>query len=405
MNIVLDSMVCNEHRTHLWNGAPWYDEDILSRASTVMRKKGPFKKNPPAQDGYRNPSSYSAELDELALRTTVRGEESLRQRSSYFQGEQAFKLSPWSIMHIEDLKNSNRNPLRTRVLNNLKDEILDVTMVLGEIFETTDMIGDNLVRVARSMDMVRKRKPESFRYLMTGKREKGRRPTEKFLAEVSSDYLEWKYGIMPTIMDIEGASKALDMTNDGSLFDNPPLLVARAQLKETVHKTVDVWLATDWKRLPVPVEVDLESKARIDYHVSGEGLRGLSRFGIGLTSAATLVFERTPYAFLLNMAVPLADTIKAWGALSGGVTVRGYSETHAIKYRVPAGFANVQSISGNGIKSYEWDKVEPTGLTFDRYGATTVPMPTPYVRNPVRLGNLTTALSLFTQMWTSIRVR
>lgn len=385
------------------NGQVEIDQWVQTQASTPFTRRGPFTKNPRQFDGYRRPSDYTCVTDDMAFLTKVHGGwyQSVSRREHTWDGTRAFHIRPSSIQNMEDAK-AYKNELRTRLLNNLKDEVLDVTMVLGEALETASMVGDNLVRVARGMDMIRNRKPESFYYLMTGKRMKDKRPTEKFLAEVSSDYLEWKYGVMPTLLDIQGACKALDMNEDGSFFDNPPLMVARARITDTRQKRANVYVAVDHGTIPVDVTATTEVKARTDYSVNGEALRGLSRYGVGLTSPATLVFERTPYAFLLNMVIPIADTIKAWGALSGGVTVRGHTETYLTAYEIKSGFATTKNNSYPGDMHWSWDDHRKC-ISYIREGYSTVPMPLPYVRNPLRTGNVATALSLFTQMWTSIK--
>lgn len=306
-----------------------------------------------------------------------------------FEGTSQLGLAP-SYDH------PNINNVRMKLLNNVRAEVLDVAMVLAEISGTANTLSTNLLRLARSMDAVKRRKPESFAFLLTGRRRDNRRPTDKFLRETAGTYLEWKYGIMPTVYDIEGACKGLDMSADGSLFDNPPLLVARARdlnIRSVTQQVDIVEAAGGSARASLDYTTRSEIKARCDYRVSGEGLRGLNRYGIGLGSVATVLFDKTPFSFVLNMALPIAELIKAWTALAG-VDVVGYCETHYQQTEVKPQ-STVTRIRGidTVVKIHEQKVTSWRRDAFPR-----VPMPMPYLRNPVKVGNLSTVLALFTQM-------
>lgn len=291
---------------------------------------------------------------------------------------------------------SNVNNLRMKLLNNIRSEVLDVAMVLAEMKDTADTIGNGLMRIARTMDMVKRRKPDSFYYLLNGRRKDNRRPTDKFLRETAGAYLEWKYGIMPTVYDVRGACKALDMNETGSFFDNPPLLVARAKdvVQGTGSGSFVLAAASGGFTTTLDIEYYTERKARCDYRVSGEGLRGLNRYGLGLGTIATVAFDKTPFSFVLNMAIPIAELIKAWTALAG-VDVVGYCETlyQKAKVKEQTRVGHIQ----NGPVTFNV-KDSPERIGFERRAYASPPMPLPYVRNPIKVGNAATVLALFTQL-------
>lgn len=303
----------------------------------------------------------------------------------------AGSTNPWYV------PTPNVNALRSKLLNNVRNEVLDVAMVLAEMQGTTNIIVNGLMRIARSMDAVKKGNPRHYSFLLSGKTKDNRRPTDKFLRESAGVFLEWKYGIMPTVYDIAGATKALDMAEDGSLWDNPPLLVGRAveTVSETgsqrgrVHEPQGGWADVD-----VPVERFSQYKARIDYSVKGEGLRGLNRYGIGLSSIPTVLFDRTPFSFVLNMAIPISELIKAWTALAG-CEVRGYCETLYQR----AAFPEVQvGVTIRNVPCTVTLTKQEDWVSWKRDAFPTIPMPLPYVRNPIKTGNLATVLALFTQL-------
>lgn len=359
----------------------------------------------PKVDGYRKPSSYACP----AIREGV-GWNSWPGRNwvplvygleggsgPTGPGQLEWKFMGRHVTRVPVFSNTpNVNNVRMKVLNNLRSEVLDVAMVLAEIRSTANTLTNGLLRVARSMDAIKKRKPENFFYLLNGRRRDNRRPTDKFLRETAGIYLEWKYGIMPTVYDIRGACKGLDMAAEGSLFDNPPLLVARARDINTDTRNCSMTLAEsagDSRVVSVPVTVRSELKARLDYRVSGDLLRGLNRYGIGLGSVATVLFDKTPFTFVLNMALPIADLIKAWTALAG-VDVVGYCETTHVTTTVEAGSYPV-TLRGVPLEA----KLEEySDVAWHRNAFGTVPMPVPFIRNPVKVGNLATILALFTQL-------
>lgn len=352
-------------------------------------------------DGYRKPSSYSCP----AFGTPF------VKASAFYSGPDGFGFGDelyvrddtYLFVNVKDFGRKmpsppNVNNLRMKVLNNVRQEVFDVAMVLAEMQGTTDVITNGMLRIARSMDAIKNRKPESYSYLLSGRRRDNRRPTDKFLRETAGIFLEWKYGITPTVLDIQGATKALDINENGGLFDNPPLLVARAV--DVQNSSFDSTLEgpgtpSSYGGVPCTVDVRIERKARLDYRVEGEGLRGLNRYGLGLGTIPTLLFERTPFSFVLNMALPLADLIKAWTALAGAKVV-GYCETTHTSAKVRASsFAREWRYVDIPVAVTE---IDTPWVNWERVAYPSVPMPLPFVRNPITTGNLATALALFTQL-------
>lgn len=380
--------------------------DESKRHYTDVRRSG-FSK--PAEstvteevDGFRPPTNYGtthlphSHALQYPLQVTVRGDgyfgSGYNRYLRRYTGQEAL-----STNNVGAPAGPNVNELRTRVLLDVKSEVLDTAMVLAEMQGTVDLLGSNLVRLGRAMDTMRKRSPEYAFYLTFGKRPDGRRPTDAFLRNTASAYLEWKYGIMPTIFDIQGACKALDMNEQGSFWENAPILVARSRLRSTYPQTRDMQGVNGAIRdRRIPVVWHRERRARCDYRVKGEALRGLNRYGLGLSTVATVAFERTPFSFVANMAIPMADIIKAWSALSGTEVV-GYCETDYYRMDIPKGSSIIKD--GQGVEiSLEWQEQKGTVEYFTRTAFKNPPMPLPYVRNPIKTGNFSTVLALFTQL-------
>lgn len=355
-----------------------------------FRKPSKPKINLRAPDGFRKPSSYAAGTDKLLLAGSVYGvDNSTRYITETYSGT----VGLFSRLDLNNLSPSvnSINHIRTKILNNIKDEILDASMVLAEMQSTVKTVSGLLDRVGRSMLAIKKRKPESFYYLLNGRRRDRRRPTDKFLRQTASEFLQWKYGITPSVMDLNGALEGLDVNQEGSLFSNPPLLVARSNLKTTENTSL-YFEGFFWKT--VPCVITTEYKARCDFSVNAEGLRGLSRYGLGLSTIPTLLWDKSPFTFVLDMAIPISSLIKAWGALTG-VDVRGYCETHYVEHSCPA---HTHPISNIGPAHILAEFQKGSCVNFNRTAYSTVPMPLPFIKNPISVGNMSTILALFTSL-------
>lgn len=360
---------------------------------TIFTKPDKIIRNPKV-NGYRQPSSWSGKHREVAVSADVKVRGSAGSSMFEHKGTVACWI-PKLTAHLAVPKGVDA--LRMKILLNIRSEVLDAAMVLAEMQGTVSTLASNLDRLGRTLLAIKQRKPLHYDVLMHGRRPRNLagKKLDKFNREVAGTYLEWKYGVMPVIYDIQGAAKALDMNEKGSLFDNPPLLVARAT--DVVVDNPEVFVVGNTSYFDLKGNLQsvrrTELKARCDYRVSGEGLRGLNRYGLGLGTVATLAWERTPFSFVVNMAFPLADLIKAWTALSGCEVV-SYCETAATKLSIQGG-----RLSGRyGIDITGTVDTVPSLLGFVRTAYPTVPMPMPFVRNPIKTGNIATVLALFTQL-------
>lgn len=354
--------------------------------------------NVPDEYGYRKPSPYACPwYGELFIVGEVNGHGVNPNDPNMTVTKQGDYLGS---AYLPILPKADPNLLRMKILNNIKDEVLDIAMVLAEMKSTTDMLSGALLTLGRSLKAVKDRKPQHFSYLMHGRRKDDRRPTDKFLRETAGVYLQWKYGITPTLLDIQGASRALDMNEDGSFFDNPPLMVARSSVIEESKIGLQVrgtLAGSGGYGFTVPCVLKREQRARCDYMVTGEGLRGLNRYGLGLGTVATVLWDKKPFSFVLDMAFPLADMIKAWTAL-GGVSVKGYSETFYDSITHKERTINILRDMYIPETVIKIEKQGLLGATWERGTANRPPFPVPFLRNPIKAGNIATVLSLFTQL-------
>jgi len=386
------------------NRGPWYE--TRSAGLSWFNKPSEPKYNAIDPTGYRAPSDWYGTLERISVDVTLTGTSmvpwgpwapGVYSQTEYKGNTVAqFSVADFGDWRVQLLQEANKNALRTKILGNVKDEIFDAAMVIAELQGSVNTVATGLYRIGRSMLAIAQRKPEAYHYLMHGRTRDNRRPTDKVLREAASTYLEWKYGVMPVVMDVQGACKALDINENGGLFSNPPLLVSRAEIRDEGEISSPGYFEVMGLKRDQNFTIRTRStcKARLDYEIDAEGVRGLNRYGLGLGSVATLAFEMTPFSFVLNMGFPIAELIKAWTALQG-CNVKGYTETYHCEYTVLAGGAPANT--SDGLPHHVWQQTGPY-QSFIRSGSVTVPMPMPYVRNPIKSGNLATVLALFTQL-------
>lgn len=362
----------------------------------------------PISNGYRNPSAYSTfTVGNIAGLLEV--EFPMHRHKFWAAGyRQWMELetsgNAGALIGVPVIPNLvQENAVWMKVRNAIKDETLDVAMVLAEMQGTVDTITTGLQRIGRSLTNFKRRRPGHFHFLMTGRYPGNQRPTDRRLRATANYYLEWKYGIMPSVFDVVGGVDTLEEVSKGTFFGRAPIMTARAREVSSRDLEVPVMANSERSQFQGTAKVTItdETYCRADYTVEVDKLRGLSRFGVGLSTVPTVLFDKTPFSFVLNMAVPIAEIIKAWGALAG-ISLRGVSITRARTHEVT-------KVDGSGkIEGYtDWGgrpAIAKVGsgkvTTFSRSAPNPprIPLPMPYVRNPVKTGNLATVLALFTTL-------
>lgn len=396
------------------DGQATVDIKLPFRVGQIVQRSD-IARNPKDDTGFRAPSSYTAKV------TCQASEGYNRVPVGTATVVPAQYPSPWGfdyewsgnqMLIWEKDMSKNQNPgfnqtqaLRTKILNNVQDEIVDVAMVLAEIGATASTGAGLMLRIGRSMQAIARKDMRVFEKLWNGKHPTDAagkplrgRYLDRFNRQASGMYLEWKYGIMPTVYDLQGITKGLDANEDGSLWGYPPLLVARA-----VNSSVETYEARGYVHeaggTTPPVKYIVKDtcthKARLDYRVESDLMRGLNRYGLGLTSVATVAWDKTPFSFVFDMVMPIAQIIKAWGAMAG-VNPAGYCETWHVKRELALAATTTPNGRGGAIDVCKLDLEDE--LILNRTAYPSVPMPLPFIKNPVKVGNIATVLSLFTQL-------
>lgn len=364
----------------------------------VLTQTTPDKKfRNPVVNGFRAPSPWHLTMPSSVL---VKARfPTYHAPGRYVSNTWSAQAGSWAIVPT-DWPRPSADALWTKCRNAVASETMDVAMVLAEMQGSVDLVTSGLSRIARAMELVRRRRPLHFYYLLNGRTRDNRRPTDKFLRETAGTYLEWKYGVMPSVMDVQGGLDSLIELEQATFFGRAPIMTARAREIATSDTTTQATARIEYFRayLELTWQLKTELYARIDYEVNCEALRGLRRFGIGWSTLPTIAFERTPFSFVLNMAIPIADIIKAWGALAG-VSVRAVCTTTYYQAAISHKLLGSEFVGWPDTDPDVRDIEVTKGFSsFTRTPLPDVPIPMPYIRNPVKTGNLSTVLALFTQL-------
>jgi hypothetical protein len=274
----------------------------------------------------------------------------------------------------------------------LKDQKVNLGVALGEARETARFVGESFAAIG-----------QSIRYLKRGNIRKSiqrlRRmsnlvPGERSLARIPQNWLRWQYAAKPLIGEVNGA--CMELSN----LSEEPLWVTTAKGFVTEKEEgVDNLDFTDLNLYSSDVEWRTRRGVfvRLDYLPEEEFFSRLT--SLGVTNPLEVVWELTPFSFVLDWAVGIGDWFAVLDATAGYRFLSGSrSELREIVMK-----------STGSDRPLNWQTMfakEPTGVLrnwscerrvfdLDR----TVYYDTPFialppVQNPVSFGHVANGLSL-----------
>lgn len=215
-----------------------------------------------------------------------------------------------------------------KALNEAADVNWDALTTLAEARETASTLttlartGLELVRAAKRLDFKRLRKAcrlaSKRRDLPSRFRKKAKQASYNKGAAISSAseaWLTYRYGISPTLMDIQAVSKLLD---DGV---NTPITrtirVGRAYDKDRIYER-DM---SGNKRRIMDLERKVIERCTLTLTVKSPEWATGSTFGV--TSPMSTVWEIVPFSFVIDWFLPIGDWIRALSVVPNVIFERG----------------------------------------------------------------------------------
>lgn len=293
-------------------------------------------------------------------------------------------LSPFPALCSDDLARA-----RNKALLKLKDQTVNLSLAFKERQQTVDLITDaakNVYKVFKSVKQIL-RNPKRLRALRSQLKGKWK--------DVPEAWLLYRYGIVPTMLDVYGASEALEKRDNGTY--NRYMVTVRGKSTTVLKpKCVSHTFGPYGRYYPAPNTVvdcwQLDGKygARVRYDAALTNSPYLRLSEVGVTNPAEVVWEMLTLSFVADWFLSIGDWCSALDA-TVPFTFIGGSETRFVDWSGETRVINpiVIKKSDSGPSRYK---------RFSRTAVSGFPSADPFVlkQNPINLTRLADALALLT---------
>lgn len=205
---------------------------------------------------------------------------------------------------------------RNKILLKLKDQKINLAQAFAERKQTANLIASTATRLASMLVALRNGNLTAAAKALgvaalTGRKAKGFKRQYKSDVEgaAARALLEMRYGWQPLLNDVYGAAELLAQQHYG-----PPR--GRAVSQHTIRKgfraskVVPLQYATEEFH-----QIEHTTKYVIGFSIGNVGLQSLS--SLGITNPALLLYELTPWSFVVDWFIPLGNWISTWDATFG----------------------------------------------------------------------------------------
>ena len=190
-------------------------------------------------------------------------------------------------------------------LNKAADSKINLAVSIAEAGKTADLILSSAHRLYRA-----------YRALRRGNFQEVARLLNISPKRVHKTWLEYKYGWMPTLMDVKGAAEAFAQHNLGRA---PRFKVSTTRTRSFSGTRVTVTPYTPRHTTQVTTDVvsNMTYKHRLflEFEVSNPRLAQLS--SLGLTNPLALAQELTPFSFVFDWFISVGNWLSAMSAMHG----------------------------------------------------------------------------------------
>lgn len=244
--------------------------------------------------------------------------------------------------------------------------------------ETVSMVTNNVMKLVRSIKHLKKGKWEKAA-LALGVTPKGQPKTK----EVPGRWLELQYGWLPLLGDVHATCT--------SMFRDPIISVRKTKtytFSKSYSRSFSIGISSN------TMTATLEGKLRVT-HYTGIQLSSsaiVTADNLGLLNPFDVLWEATPWSFVVDWFLPIGDYLSSLTALKG-VNLVDSSVTKRADWRV---------------RGYHTLETQPTGqVPFNFEGAykeRVLGMPSrplPAFKNPLSLGHFANAMSLLATAFSS----
>lgn len=267
----------------------------------------------------------------------------------------------------------------------LKDQKVNLALAYQERELTAELLGHTAARLANAFNAVKRRDwrraarnlgvdPKTYRNLVR---------TDKL--DFIQKWLEMQYAWKPLLSDVYGSAEILRQRDDPKHW----AVSVKGRAKEDVFRHGSTSPGTDYGFL-WRMTGKHSCLVRLDYFPGPGFMHALSQSGI--SNPLLLNWERLPYSFVVDWALPIGDWLSSLDAAAGYDFRSGscsrWSELEVI-VDTPSPSPQVTAVKISGNR-----KLKRLDRTV--YGGSPLPLP-PSVKNPASLIHMANGLSLLAQ--------
>lgn len=272
-------------------------------------------------------------------------------------------------------------------LEKLKAQKVNLGVMFGERKQTAALFVDTIENIARSIRKFKRVNPRDWQKVVRGSKPRGIRNSR-----IPAKWLELQYGWKPAMSDLYGACEALAYRElDGDRYHITVTKMVGTQTIRTFTNSFDTsGYDLDWKD-----RTDLGASISLTYDMDNSFVRSLAQAGV--TNPLEIIWELTPYSFVLDWALPIGEWLGLMDAATGW-SFRGGSISRLRKeFSVP--YCTRKARKGND-PGYETtrveglDRIKRIAWGFTRTVLYSSPLPRIYLKNPVSLGHVANATAL-----------
>lgn len=232
------------------------------------------------------------------------------------RASQVFGAAPGPGAYVDS--NTLMNQVNNQVRMKLKDQKVNLPLIIAESRKTANMFASVASSVAKAIIQAKRNPASLLRY--------ARAPIDNrrgILDAITTAQLTTQYGIKPLLMDLDGSIRAL-----AELSYKPTLITVSSKSSNTATSR-NVTRPWDSKTTR-----DCTYLATFSYKVWIEAIvdPGFSqRAGqFGMVNPLEVAWELVPYSFVVDWLLPIGDTLQQLDATYGLGFSRGYSTSKSV---------------------------------------------------------------------------
>lgn len=294
------------------------------------------------------------------------------------------------------------NRLVTKALLKLKDQRVNLGVAMAEAQDTANMIGDVTSRIARGYQALAAKDPKGALSALSGSRRyngsavtrnrpiTGKQPSRNTVKRetdwVPDRWLEYQYGINPLLSDLKGAWEELQKQEGWSW-------VTTVRASDMSHDEMSIRSANWDQQVDMMCSADFHSHVVLNFMPQKYALQSIAR--LGMSNPFEIIWEKTPFSFVLDQVWPLGECLQALDATVGWEFLHGSYTTFDRYTTLPRPLFSGYS---SNLETFTPGVARNVRFRRQVYGSVPWPKP-PTIRNPLSLGQMANGLSLLASVF------